>query len=50
MSDEDIEAKFRANARGVLSSDRMDEVIEATWQFDSMAAMSEYMEPLTSDL
>lgn len=50
MSDEDIVAKFRANARGVISSGRMDEVIEATWRLDSLANMREYMELLISDV
>ncbi|MCH8339515.1 MAG: MmgE/PrpD family protein [Chloroflexi bacterium] len=50
MSDEDIVAEFRANARGVLSSERMDEVIEATWRLDSLANMREYMELLISDI
>jgi 2-methylcitrate dehydratase len=50
MSDEDIEAKFRANAHGVLGSERTDEVIEATWQLDSLASMREYMQLLTSDI
>lgn len=50
MSDEDIIAKFRANARGVLSSERMDEVTEVTWRLDSLANMREYMELLISDI
>ena len=50
MSDEDIIAKFRANARGVLSSERMDEVTEATWRLDSLANMREFMELLISDI
>ena len=50
MSDEDIVAKFRANARGVISSGRMDEVIEATWRLDSLTNMREYMELLISDI
>ena len=50
ISDEDIIAKFRANARGVLSSERMDEVTEATWRLDSLANMREFMELLISDI
>ncbi|MCH8093919.1 MAG: MmgE/PrpD family protein [Chloroflexi bacterium] len=50
MSDEDIIAKFRANARGVISSERMDKVTEATWRLDSLANMREYMELLISDI
>jgi len=50
MSDGDIEAKFRANVREVLSAARADEVIEATWQLDSLASMREYMALLTSNI
>jgi len=50
MSDDDILAKFRANAHGVLSSERMDEVIEATWQLDRLASLREYMALFTSDI
>ena len=50
MSDEDIVAEFRANARGVISCERMDEVIEATWRLDSLADTREYMELLISDI
>ena len=50
MSDEDIVAKFRANSQGVLSSKRMDEVIEATWQLDKLSSVHEYMELLISDI
>jgi 2-methylcitrate dehydratase len=49
MSDEEIEAKFRANAKGILSSERMDSVIEATWQLESQPSVQGYMELLTSD-
>ena len=50
MSDEDLVAKFRANTSGVLSSERTDEVIEATWQLDKLSSVHEYMELLISDI
>jgi 2-methylcitrate dehydratase len=50
MSDEDLVAKFRANSQRVLSSERMDEVIEATWRLDKLVSMREYMELLISDM
>jgi 2-methylcitrate dehydratase len=50
MSDEDIEAKFRANASGVLSQERMDEVIEATWQFEGLPSASTYLDLLKSNI
>ena len=43
MSDEEIIAKFRANAEGVVSSQRQDEIIQATWTFDEMGDLGEYM-------
>ncbi|MFQ5943091.1 MAG: MmgE/PrpD family protein [Anaerolineales bacterium] len=49
MSDEDIEAKFRANAHEVLSTEQMDEVIEATWNLDGLASMRKYMQLLTAE-
>ncbi len=50
MSDGDLEAKFRANARGVLSTQRMEKVIGATWDFETQASVRPYMELLTFDL
>jgi 2-methylcitrate dehydratase len=50
MSDEDVEAKFRANARGVLSEGRMDEVIHATLQFESLPELDQYMALLVSNV
>jgi 2-methylcitrate dehydratase len=43
MSDEEVVAKFRANAEGVIPSQRQDEVIAATWQFEDLADIGEYM-------
>lgn len=44
MSDEEIVAKFRANAEGVVSEARQDEIIQATWDFDAVMDLGEYME------
>ncbi len=49
MSDEDIIAKFRANASGLISTNRQDAVIEATWGFDQLQDLGEYMRLLTAD-
>ncbi len=43
MSDEEIVSKFRANAEGVLDKARQDEVIDATWRFDELEDIEEYM-------
>jgi 2-methylcitrate dehydratase len=43
LSDDEIVAKFRANAHGVISDQRMDEIIETTWKFESVSNLSDYM-------
>ena len=43
MSDEEIVAKFRANAEDVVSSQRQDEIIEATWNFENVEDLGDYM-------
>ncbi len=43
LTDEEIIAKFRANAEGVLSAAEQDRAIEATWQFENISHVSEYM-------
>jgi 2-methylcitrate dehydratase len=49
MTDDDLVAKFRANAHGVVSKTRQDEIIDATWKFDTIEDMSEYMKLLVRD-
>lgn len=49
LSDDEIMAKFRANAQGIISDQRIDEVIKATWQFDSHLNLGDYMSLLVSD-
>jgi len=46
MSDEEIVSKFRANAEGVLDKARQGEVIDATWRFDELEDIEEYMKLL----
>jgi 2-methylcitrate dehydratase len=43
LTDEELVAKFRANAAGVLSPEQMDRAIEATWKFEEIDDLSEYM-------
>lgn len=43
LSDEEIVAKFRANAEGVLSPAQQDRAIEATWYFEGVSDIGEYM-------
>ena len=49
MSDEEIIAKFRANASGVISTERQEEVIAATWGFDELRDVGEYLRLLIAD-
>jgi 2-methylcitrate dehydratase len=44
MSDEEIVSKFRANAEGVVSPSRQDQIIAATWDFDKIGDLSRYMQ------
>jgi len=46
MSDEELIAKFRANADGVVDTARQDAIIEATWGFDQTAGVGDYMKLL----
>jgi len=43
MSDDELIAKFRANAAGVMDAARQDKIIEASWGFDQLADVGEYM-------
>jgi len=49
MSDDDIVAKFRANAAAVLTPDKQAQVIEATWALEDFTDIGDYMRLLTSD-
>jgi 2-methylcitrate dehydratase len=49
MSDEEIAAKFRANAAAVLTSQQQERVIEATLALEDFADVGEYMQLLISD-
>jgi 2-methylcitrate dehydratase len=49
MSDDEIVAKFSANAAEVLTPERQDRVIEATWALEEFADIGEYMQLLVSD-
>jgi len=43
LSDEEIAAKFRANAAGVLDKKAQDKVIDLTWRFDELDNVGEYL-------
>jgi 2-methylcitrate dehydratase len=43
LTDEEIVAKFRANATGVLNLSQQDRVIEATWHFEDIPHVGEYL-------
>ncbi len=42
MSDDELIAKFKANAKGVMSAGQMDQVVEATWELEKHT-IAEYM-------
>jgi len=48
LSDEELIAKFRANSEAVVSTARQDAIIEATWGFDGITDLGQYMTLLVS--
>jgi len=46
MTDDELIAKFRANAEGVMSKERQDAIIQATWDFDACKDVGDYMKQL----
>ena len=46
LSDDELIAKFRANCGGVIDTAQQDAIIEATWGFDGLANMKDYMKLL----
>jgi len=49
MSDDEIVAKFRANASAVLTPEKQARVVEATWRLEDFADVGEYMQLLIGD-
>jgi 2-methylcitrate dehydratase len=49
MSDEEIVSKFRANSQGVIPDDRQDEIIDRTWNFESVKELGDYMRLFVSE-
>ncbi len=49
LTDDELEAKFRANAAGVVGESHMDEIIAATWEFDQFKDVGQYMRLLVAD-
>jgi 2-methylcitrate dehydratase len=46
LSDDELIAKFRANADGVMDTERQDAIIKATWEFDQCPDVGQYMKLL----
>ncbi len=49
MSDDEVIAKFRANAAAVLTPEKQRRVIEATWGLEDFADVGDYMQLLIGD-
>lgn len=43
LTDDEIVAKFHANAEERMTKQHMDEIIQATWRFESLKSVSDYM-------
>lgn len=50
LTDDELIAKFRANGREVMSTQRLDKIIESTWKFDTSPDLKDYMTLLITDL
>ncbi len=50
MTDTEIEAKFHANAKRVLSQRKRDQILKQTWQLERFSNIQEYMPMLIADL
>ncbi len=46
LSDDELIAKFRANAEGVMDKERQDAIIAATWDFEQCPDVNQYMKLL----
>jgi 2-methylcitrate dehydratase len=49
LSDEELIAKFRANSSAVISRERQDKIIAATWAFEQITDLREYLKLLVSE-
>ncbi|MBI5829100.1 MAG: MmgE/PrpD family protein, partial [Chloroflexi bacterium] len=49
LTDDEIVAKFRANAEGAMNERRMDQIVEAMWNFDALASIGDYMRLLIAE-
>ncbi|MEE8121116.1 MAG: hypothetical protein V3T55_06275, partial [Anaerolineales bacterium] len=49
MSDNDLFAKFRANAHKTMSEERITDIIEQTMSFESVSTLEPYMNLLVSE-
>jgi 2-methylcitrate dehydratase len=43
LTDEEIAAKFRGNAQGVVSDRCIEEIVNMTWQFETLTSIPDYM-------
>jgi len=48
LSDEELIAKFRANSEAVIDTARQDAIIAATWDFDQVTDLQDYMKLLVT--
>ncbi len=49
MSDDEVIAKFRANASVVMNTAQQDAIIDATWNLETISHMGNYMRLLVKD-
>lgn len=50
LTDEELEAKFRANLTGVASEEKMDEILRASWDLENEPNAGDYVRKLIADI
>ncbi len=50
LSDDELEAKFKANLEGHVTLDRMDQILRATWDLENEVNVANYVSLLRADI
>lgn len=50
LSDDELEAKFKANLEGHVTPERMDQILRATWDLENEVSVANYVSLLEADM
>lgn len=50
LSDDELEAKFKANLEGHVTPERMDQILRATWDLENEVSVANYVSLLRADI